>query len=286
MGARRGQLGYRRRFGWTALDDTDQPPIWIHQGAGSLRFKALISQSKITVVHIGVDPPEGSTMKADVRGRRLWVAAVKCAATMLLAAAVQAQVPIPGYPTRTEDFDPREVALLPRYCIYSQSLRGVVQGGNDPAVIASWYAYMGAIFHDVHHYCVGLMKTNRAVLLARDADTKRFYLQDAITEMDYVISRAPDDFVLLPEMLTRKGENLAMLGKGPLAEFNFERAIRLKEDYWPPYAHLSDYYRSTGNAAKARGVLEAGLKHSPDAKALIRRLSELQSSAGRDGVKR
>src|SRR5207253_11278845 len=126
-------------------------------------------------------------------------------------------------------------------------------------------------------YCVGLMKTNRAVLLSRDANTRRFYLQDAITEIDYVITRAPDDFLLMPEMLTRKGENLMLLGKGPLAVSEFERAIALKSDCWPPYAYLSDYYKESGNPKKARETLESGLSQVPDAKALKRRLSELEA---------
>jgi tetratricopeptide (TPR) repeat protein len=197
------------------------------------------------------------------------------AIVVFVAAAGQANAQqIPGYPA-VEAYDPREVAMVPRYCIYTQHFRDRVPGGNDRATIDAWYARMGPVFHAMHHYCWGLMKTNRALLLARDTDTRRFYLGDAISEYDYVIQHSSDDFVLLPEILTKKGENLVRLGKGPQAIREFDRAMTLKPDYWPPYAHLSDYYRSTGDVAKARETLTRGLESAPDATALRRRLAEL-----------
>ena len=39
----------------------------------------------------------------------------------------------------------------------------------------------------MHHYCAGLMKMNRALFLAKDNTTRRFYFADAITEIDYVM---------------------------------------------------------------------------------------------------
>ena len=140
---------------------------------------------------------------------------------------------IPGYPRSVDAFDRREVALLPKYCIYTQLFRAGVPGGSDQAMIKLWSSQMGEIFNDMHHYCFGLMKTNRGMFLSRDSMSRRFYLTDAIGEFDYVISRAAEDFVLLPEIVTKKGEVLLQLGRGPLAEYEFERAIGLKADYWP-----------------------------------------------------
>jgi hypothetical protein len=56
-----------------------------------------------------------------------------------------------------------------------------------------------------------------------------------------------------------------------------ERAAELKPDYWPPYAYMSDYYRETGDRAKAREVLEAGLQRIPESQGLRTRLAELDS---------
>jgi tetratricopeptide (TPR) repeat protein len=185
---------------------------------------------------------------------------------------------IPGYPDSVLAYDPRETALLPGYCKYTQVFRERVKGGDNQVEIDHWYKVMGRTFHDMHHYCVGLMDTNRAVLLARNPRSKAFYLVSSISEFDYVIERAPPDFVLLPEIFTKKGENLIRLAKGPLGVIELERAIEAKPDYWPPYAALSDYYKSIGDRAKARDVLEKAIAITPDATALTRRLTELDVS--------
>ena len=141
--------------------------------------------------------------------------------------------------------------------------------------VQRWEAQLGPTFHHLHHYCYGLMKTNRGVLLARDPRARQAYLSDAVGEFDYVIERATPDFVLLPEVLTKKGENLMRLGKAPVAVFAFERAIEVRPDYWPPYAQLSDHYKAAGDINKAREILTSGLAQVPDAAALKRRLREL-----------
>jgi tetratricopeptide (TPR) repeat protein len=202
-----------------------------------------------------------------------------------LNGAVSAQE-TPGYPRSVDAFDPREVAMIPRYCIHTQIFRDKVPGGSDAAAIAAWTQQLRPVFHDMHHYCFGLMKTNRAVLLTRDPTSRQFYLNDAIVEFNYVIERAPADFILLPEILTKKADNLVLLKKGPLAVFEFERAIEAKADYWPPYAHLSDYLVAEGDKKKARETLEAGLAKVPDAQALRRRLADLDSAPERSGPKR
>lgn len=200
-----------------------------------------------------------------------------CILLPAVAGTVSAQ-DIPGYPQHVTGYDPREVAMLPKYCIYTQLFRDNVPGGNDPAEIRRWYATMGDIFHAMHHYCWGLMYLNRATILARSAEVRRFNFDSAIVEFDYVLERAPGDFVLLPEILTKKGEAMLRQGRAPLAMTQFERAIELKPDYWPPYAQMSDYYSHNGDAERARSILKQGLAQSPEAKALQRRLRELDDA--------
>jgi Tfp pilus assembly protein PilF len=90
---------------------------------------------------------------------------------------------------------------------------------------------------------------------------------------------------LLPEILTRKGENLLRLGQAATALRELEQAAELKPDYWAPYAYMSDYYKETGDLKKARELLETGLSHAPDAKGLKRRLEELDAgpTKGKNG---
>ena len=215
----------------------------------------------------------------------VWRRLLRCLALFAGSAAVCtsvfAQAEIPGYPAKVDDFDPREVALLPRFCIYTQLFRERVSGANNPAEVDRWYAELGHTFHHLHHYCWGLMKTNRAMLLSRSVQARQFYLGDAIKEYDYVIERSPPNFILLPEILMKRGMNLVHLKKGPVAVFDFKRAIELNPQYWPPYGQLADYYKDTGNLNEARRVLEEGLKNSPDAVGLTRRLAELSDKKKR-----
>ena len=184
---------------------------------------------------------------------------------------------IPGYPASVTAYDPREVAMLPRYCTYTQMFRDYVPGGNNPDEIQRWYSILGETFNAMHHYCYGLIKTNRGVILAPSEQSRRFYLNDAIGEFDYVLDRAPPDFVLLPEILMKKGENLIRLDQVGNGNLLLQRAIELKPDYWPPYAVMSDHYKNTGDLKNAREVLEKGLLASPDAKALKERLATLDA---------
>lgn len=207
--------------------------------------------------------------------------------SLLLAAGVPAAAQgIPGYPDSVTEYDPREVAMLPAFCPHTQLFRERVPGGNDPEAIRRWHAAMGDTFLAMHHYCWGLMHMHRARVLARDEQVRRFNYASAIGEFDYVIRHARPDFVLLPEILTKRGEALLGLGRAAAAITEFERAIELKPDYWPPYAQIADYHQSQGDREKARAILQAGLEHAPDAKALRRRLIELDEPSARSPVGR
>ena len=207
-----------------------------------------------------------------------------CRAALALSSLSAAVVPVygQGIPGYADDpryaYDAREIALLPRYCIHTQLFRDNVPGGLNQGEIKRWTLILGTSFANMHHYCWGLMYTNRALLLARSQPVRTHNLGRSISEFDYVILRAPSDFKLLPEMLTRKGENLIRLDKGPEGIWELERAIELKPDYWPPYAAISDYYTKIGDLAKAREWLEVGLSVTPDVNALKRRMAEIDGA--------
>ncbi|GMV31387.1 MAG: hypothetical protein AMXMBFR59_35120 [Rhodanobacteraceae bacterium] len=204
----------------------------------------------------------------------------------LVASGSVAGQSIPGYPEHVTEYDPREVAMLPRYCPNTQLFRERVPGGNDPEAIRRWHAVMGDVFQAMHHYCWGLMHLHRAKVLARDVQTRRFHYSSAIHEFDYVLRHASQDFVLFPEILTKRGEALLGLGRSAMALSEFEKAIELKPDYWPPYAQISDFHRANGDATKAREILEAGLARAPQAKGLQRRLKELDDQPPQPATKR
>lgn len=221
----------------------------------------------------------GSNKRSAEMGRVVFRIGVACTWLLLVHGASFGQG-VAGYPDSVTAYDPREVRLLPPFCPYSQDFRANVPGGNSPSDIEKWRSVLGPTYEHIHHYCWGLMKMNRAVLLLRGNPQFRLsYLGESNREFDYVLGRAAPDFILLPEILTKKAENLVRMGQGPAAIVEFSRAIEKKPDYWPPYAYLSDYYKEVGEKAKAREILEQGLAQVPQADALKRRLAELASGS-------
>src|SRR5678809_497985 len=58
---------------------------------------------------------------------------------------------VPGFPTNIDAYDPREVAMLPSFCMYTQLFRARVPGGDDPNQIARWKSVFGDTFQHLHH---------------------------------------------------------------------------------------------------------------------------------------
>jgi tetratricopeptide (TPR) repeat protein len=211
--------------------------------------------------------------------RTTWSRAL-AAAVLAGAFSAHAQL-IPGYSDDVRKYDPRDLALLPAYCAYTQEFRERLPEGNkvERDKVEQWSATLGPAFNALHHYCWGLMKVNRALLLARSEQVKRHYLNDALIEFDYVISHSPKDFVLLPEIFARRGDAHFRLGQRGLGLESVEQAVKLKPDYWPPYAFASDHFRATGDDLQARQWLERGLQHVQDQTALKLRLEALSATS-------
>ena len=197
---------------------------------------------------------------------------VLCAGMML--AGLQAQ---PG--AAQTRFEEHEVSLLPAYC----RSNGLVAQNPNPAEAQVWRTRLGEPYKSIHHYCWAQLWTNRARIFAKNRQERTRALNASIPEFDYILRYTPPDYVLLPEILTKRGENLLQLGRAVDATRDLQAAIKAKPDYWPPYAALSDYYKAAGDNGKAREWLEKGLAGAPDAKALQSRMSEL-GGAGKSGT--
>jgi tetratricopeptide (TPR) repeat protein len=177
--------------------------------------------------------------------------------------------------------NPREMTLLPEYCKYTMFFRDKVPGGGDPGQVQRWASVMGPTFNHMHHYCWALMATNRAQFIARNKQERGWALSASIPDFDYVIERAPADFSLLPEFLTKRGENLLRLERTGEGMADIERALSIKPKYWEAYVALSDYYRDRGDVAKAREWAEKGLAVSPGTMPLQRRVAQFDTAQGK-----
>lgn len=98
-----------------------------------------------------------------------------------------------------------EIAVLPPYC--------QARLGNDDAVRKLWSQRIGPDqFLHMHHYCFGMAFMSRARLQI-DKKERRFTLQGAVRNFDYVLERWPATFPLTPQAQSLKAQAQAMMGR-------------------------------------------------------------------------
>jgi tetratricopeptide (TPR) repeat protein len=170
-----------------------------------------------------------------------------------------------------KDFERKiKLKILPEFCAYMQ--RGTRAGSPNGD---RYKEYLGEGWRHTHHYCWGLDKMLLAFLNATVENQYRFYLSDAIEEFNYVLKRVSDHFILKPEILSKKGVALSLLGKDNEATHAFLSAIHQKPDFVFPYIQLSKLYVKNGEIEEARKVLDRALEHSPNSPLLKQALAKL-----------
>lgn len=167
-----------------------------------------------------------------------------------------------------------EVALLPEYCKHAQLF--LEKFGNRKEEVF-WSDQMGRRnFQAIHHYCWAMVAIQRANRAGVSANVRLHNLNSAVSDIDYVLQAATTDFVLLPELWTRRGEVLLRIKRHRNAEESFEKAIKIRPDYWPAYVGFAQTYLDQGKKVQAREIVNLGLKHVSDRRALERMLREMQ----------
>lgn len=168
-----------------------------------------------------------------------------------------------------------EVALLPEYCADAQTFNGWGdQVYNRSPNAPKWLALMGKGFWAMHHYCWALIRLGRIKSNTPPIIVKGHRLA-ALGDLGFVIQNTPPDFIMLPEIYTKVGEVLLQLKRDGEADDAFMKARSLKPDYWPPYARWAEHLMVTGQKAKARETLEAGLAYVPTSTTLQSMYREL-----------
>ena len=144
--------------------------------------------------------------------------------------------------------------------------------------VEHWEQRMGGgMFMHMHHYCWGLASLRKAQDYKLSVGEKRTLLSTAVKEIDYVLGHAQPDFVLLPEMLTKRGEALLRLKDYRAAEAMFTKAIETRKDYWPAYTLYAEALIDQGKRDQARDVLNNGIKQVSEPRMLQRMLTDLNA---------
>jgi len=172
---------------------------------------------------------------------------------------------------KVEEFERKiKLKILPEYCAYLQA------GPRAESPDAARYkSYLGADWKHTHHYCWGLDKMLLASLNIPNKVEWRGYLASAVDDFNYVLKYTLGyHYILNPEILSRKGMALSLLGRDAEAANAFLSAIKLKPDYVFPYIQLSKLYSKNGEIEEARKVLDRALEHSPNSPLLKQALAK------------
>lgn len=172
---------------------------------------------------------------------------------------------------RRGDFTAGELALLPPYCEVTQGRPGYEgERGNH------WRSLMGDDFRHMHHYCRGLNDIYVSKWPGLSARDRRFVLERAAREFQYIVRNSRPTMVLMPEVYVSLMDVQLKLGNVSAAYGAYERAKQLKPDYWPAYAKWADELVRVKQFGSAKQVLEEGLVQAPGSAELQRRLSEVK----------
>ena len=164
-----------------------------------------------------------------------------------------------------------EFARLPPYC----AARSRAEPGSEQWEF--WARKLGKGFIHIHHYCAGMNGEYKADLYIDPKKREGPYRASLVGGDEYMEDKAGYDFVLMPEILVRKGKLLLKLGEPQKAMEAFRKAKDINPRYSWSYMAIADFYRERGLDGKAKEVVEEGLANVPEsqAKGLKRRLADL-----------
>ena len=163
--------------------------------------------------------------------------------------------------------DANELKSLPQYCTPR-----IVQ--SDPAGWAAGQAQFGEGWNHMHHYCYALNFVNR-FYRARDAESKKDSLSQAISNLGYMLSHTSDSYFMRGQFMLDQGRAMILQGKKPQGLNVIQNALTLDPELEPGYRYIADYYKDMGKNGEALKWVSTGLKYAPQSRALQRRYKEL-----------
>lgn len=168
-----------------------------------------------------------------------------------------------------------EVGLLPEFCKHTQLIARRHGNATDQQ---QWIERVGPSFLHMHHYCIAVVAYVRSFRHANTAADRNGYLVFAWQNLDYVVRNATPGFVLLPEVLYRRGQVRLRQGNAAEAKLDFEAALAADPSHVRASYELSQVAAALGDRAQARAILEEALQRSPDSRLLKTALADLDGA--------
>lgn len=157
-----------------------------------------------------------------------------------------------------------EMANLPQYCADRYKGRNSDQ----------WEQTLGRDFGHTHHYCNALNFLNR-YYRARTLQDKKYNLNNAMTNLNYMVTHASPSYSLMPEIYASRGLTFSLMNSPGQAIEDLIKAIKLDPRQSNAFNTLANIYIGIKQRDKALEVVTEGLRHNPDAKNLQSRYTEL-----------
>ena len=202
--------------------------------------------------------------------------AVVVAALLTSAFTAWAQQPVRIGPNKTPNgLTWGELALLPDYCRDAMGILYGDQYSNPSPRAAHWVALMGQGFWAIHHYCYALAHVRGAEEAGVTPQQRNFIYGRAIQDYVYTLNNSAPDMVLVPEILVRLGEAYLKVGDTANAFSAFEKARRVKPDYWPAYSRWVSVLIKSNLRSEALALARQGLAHAPASEVLRRQYTSL-----------
>lgn len=200
-------------------------------------------------------------------GRLVWIiSSALFFIRLMVGSLVLMSIPITAIALPPNEITSEEMALSPPYCPYAQTF-----WGSGKPESKQWRARMGPAFDAIHHYCWGQINVQRALRSSTPRQQRQHLLSTAVNDYSFVIRNASivdRKFVLLPEILTKRGDVQLLLSLPRDANKSFAEARALKPDYWPAYSSWAEYLVKVGKRSEARLLVKAGLEYSPSSRTL------------------
>lgn len=161
-----------------------------------------------------------------------------------------------------------EMASLPPFCKVKMTT------GQGSPEYRTWEGILGRDFVHTHHYCAGINFINR-YYRGRTAQDKRFNLNNARQNLQYMVTHADPSYSLMPDVYLNLGVVAALSNRPAEALTHFNKAIELNPNQPRAYISLADHYVKLKQTAKALEIVTEGLRHNPGTRSLQRRYTEL-----------
>lgn len=164
-------------------------------------------------------------------------------------------------PAMADQWTDSEIKSMPPYC--------AARLHKNPAQVDYWRSTLGKDYEHTHHFCYAIGFINR-YYGARTAVSKKFNLQNAMGNLNYMITNASPSYSLMPEVYLNRGLVYTLKKEDGAAITDILKAIELNPKLPRAYSMAAEHYGKLNKKNEALKFATEGLRHNPESSILQR----------------